>query len=200
MMNMKYVMSGVSVWAMLTAACASTSKSDAPAGEMKESPGPASQGSDSQGPGSMGAATQAAADSASKNASIVDVAMADGSFSTLVTALKAANLVDTLQGDGPFTVFAPTDEAFAKLPDGTIESLLKDTDKLGKILTFHVVSGKAMAADVSGMSSVTTLNGQDLSIDASDGVRVGKATVVKADVAAKNGVIHVIDTVLLPTE
>lgn len=132
-------------------------------------------------------------------ADIVDTASNAGSFSTLVTAIKAANLVDTLKGKGPFTVFAPTDEAFAKLPAGTVEELLKDIPKLKKILTYHVVSGKVMAADVVKLKSAKTVEGTDVKIDASNGgVKVNNATVATADVAADNGVIHIIDTVLLP--
>jgi len=131
-------------------------------------------------------------------ADIVDTAVKAGSFDTLVAAIKAANLVDTLKGKGPFTVFAPTDEAFAKLPEGTVDALLKDIPKLKKILTYHVVSGKVMAADVVKLKSATTVEGSDVKIDASNGVKVNDATVVTPDVAADNGVIHVIDTVLLP--
>jgi uncharacterized surface protein with fasciclin (FAS1) repeats len=132
-------------------------------------------------------------------ADIVDTASNAGSFSTLVTAIKAANLVDTLKGKGPFTVFAPTDEAFAKLPAGTVEGLLKDIPKLTKILTYHVVSGKVMASDVVKLKSAKTVEGSDVKIDASNGgVKVNNATVATADVAADNGVIHIIDTVLLP--
>jgi uncharacterized surface protein with fasciclin (FAS1) repeats len=131
-------------------------------------------------------------------ADIVDTAVKAGSFTTLVAAVKAANLVDTLKGAGPFTVFAPTDEAFAKLPAGTVDSLLKDIPKLTKILTYHVVAGKVMAADVVKLKSATTVEGSDVKIDASNGVKVNDATVVTPDVAADNGVIHVIDTVLLP--
>lgn len=198
-MNLKRSMSGLSVLAMMAVACATT-KSDVTDAAADAQESVTDTRESGEGAASMGAATQAAADAMSSQASIVDVAMANGSFTTLITALKAANLVDTLNGEGPYTVFAPTDAAFQKLPAGTVDSLLKDTDKLSKVLTLHVVSGKAMAADVTGMSSVTTLNGQELSIDTSEGVRVGAATVVQADVGAKNGVIHVIDTVLLPSE
>lgn len=131
-------------------------------------------------------------------ADIVDTAVKAGSFNTLVTAIKAANLVDTLKGKGPFTVFAPTDEAFAKLPKGTVDALLKDIPKLKKILTYHVVSGKVMAADVVKLTSATTVEGSDVKINASSGVKVNDATVATPDVAADNGVIHVIDTVLMP--
>ncbi|HSM82934.1 MAG TPA: fasciclin domain-containing protein [Nodosilinea sp.] len=131
-------------------------------------------------------------------ADIVDTAVSAGSFSTLVAAVKAAGLVDTLKGKGPFTVFAPTDEAFAKLPDGTVDGLLKDVAKLKKILTYHVVSGKVMAADVSKLKTATTVQGTDVKIDASNGVKINDSTVTSADVAADNGVIHIIDTVLMP--
>lgn len=132
---------------------------------------------------------------------IVDVAVGAGSFQTLAKALTAAGLVDTLKGKGPFTVFAPTDEAFAKLPAGTVESLLKpeNREKLRAILTYHVVAGKVESSQVVKLDSATTVNGQNVAIRVKDGsVMVGKATVVKADVSASNGVIHVIDTVLLP--
>ncbi|MBD2039770.1 fasciclin domain-containing protein [Microcoleus sp. FACHB-672] len=132
-------------------------------------------------------------------ANIVETAINAGSFNTLVTAIKAADLVDTLNGAGPFTVFAPTDEAFAKLPEGTVEGLLKDIPTLKKILTYHVVSGKVMASDVVKLDSATTVQGSDVKIDASNGgVKVNDATVATADVAADNGVIHIIDTVLIP--
>ncbi len=129
---------------------------------------------------------------------IVETAIAAGSFKTLVTAVKAAGLVETLSGDGPFTVFAPTDEAFAKLPAGTLESLLADKDKLTAVLTYHVVPGKVTAQDVMKLSSARTVQGSNLSIDTSSGVMVDDAKVIKADVMASNGVIHVIDTVLIP--
>ena len=131
-------------------------------------------------------------------ADIVDTAVNAGSFNTLVAAVKAAGLVETLKGAGPFTVFAPTDEAFAKLPAGTVDGLLKDLPKLKKILTYHVVSGKVMAADVVKLKSAKTVEGSEVKIDASNGVKVNDATVVTPDVAADNGVIHIIDTVLLP--
>lgn len=135
-----------------------------------------------------------------KSQDIVAVAAGNGSFNTLVAAVKAAGLVETLQGPGPFTVFAPTDEAFAKLPKGTVEDLLKPENKakLVSILTYHVVAGKVMAADVKTMKA-KTVNGQSLDVKVSGGtVTVDKAKVVKTDVAASNGVIHVIDTVVLP--
>jgi uncharacterized surface protein with fasciclin (FAS1) repeats len=129
---------------------------------------------------------------------IVDTAINAGSFNTLVAAVKAAGLVETLKGKGPFTLFAPNDEAFAKLPEGTVDGLLKDIPQLKKILTYHVVSGKVMAADVAKMKSAKTVEGSDVKIDAAKGVKVNNATVSTADVAADNGVIHIIDTVLIP--
>jgi uncharacterized surface protein with fasciclin (FAS1) repeats len=132
---------------------------------------------------------------------IVDTALAAGSFTTLARALQAAGLVETLKGAGPFTVFAPSDEAFAKLPAGTVDELLKPENKerLRAVLTYHVVSGKVMASQVTGLGSARTVNGQSLPIAVRDGnVMVGGANVVKTDIVASNGVIHVIDTVLLP--
>ncbi len=140
------------------------------------------------------------ADTKPADKDIVAVAAGNGSFNTLVAAVKAAGLVETLQGTGPFTVFAPTDEAFAKLPKGTVEDLLKPENKakLVAILTYHVVAGKVMAADVKTMKA-KTVNGQSLDVKVADGVvTVDNAKVVKTDVAASNGVIHVIDTVVLP--
>ena len=134
---------------------------------------------------------------------IVETAMAAGSFNTLAKALQAAALVETLKGEGPFTVFAPTDAAFAKLPPGTIETLLKPENKakLQRILTYHVVAGKVMAADVMKMQSAKAVSGDTVTISKhSGGVSVDKAHVVKTDIAASNGVIHVIDAVLLPAE
>ena len=131
-------------------------------------------------------------------ADIVDTAVAAGSFTTLATALQAAGLVDTLKGDGPFTVFAPTDAAFAKLPAGTLDALLADPARLQAVLTYHVVPGRVTAADVATLSSATTVQGDPIAIDTSMGVRVNDAHVTQADVMASNGVIHVIDTVLLP--
>jgi uncharacterized surface protein with fasciclin (FAS1) repeats len=140
------------------------------------------------------------AESKATGKDIVAVASGAGSFNTLVAAVKAAGLVETLQGTGPFTVFAPTDEAFAKLPKGTVEDLLKpeNKEKLVAILTYHVVAGRVMAADVKTMKA-KTVNGQSLDVKVADGaVTVDNAKVVKTDVAASNGVIHVIDTVVLP--
>jgi uncharacterized surface protein with fasciclin (FAS1) repeats len=132
---------------------------------------------------------------------IVDTAVSAGSFKTLTAALEAAGLVGTLKGKGPFTVFAPTDQAFAKLPAGTVESLLKPANKqkLTALLTYHVVAGDVKAADVIKLSSAKTLNGQSVTIKVVGGkVLINGATVVKADIAATNGTIHVIDTVLMP--
>jgi len=136
-------------------------------------------------------------------ADIVDTAVAAGSFKTLVTAVKAAGLVDTLKSKGPFTVFAPNDDAFAKLPRGTVEGLLKDIPKLKAILTYHVIPGKVMAADVVKLKTAKTVQGQDVKIDASKwhlhkNVKINDANVIKADIATDNGVIHVIDKVILP--
>ena len=136
-----------------------------------------------------------------QTANIVDTAIAAGSFKTLVTALTQAGLVDTLKGPGPFTVFAPTDEAFAKIPKATLDALLKDKQKLTAVLTYHVVPGKVPASDVTKQSSMATVNGKTLPIQVNAGkVIVGGANVVKTDVAASNGVIHVIDQVLLPSQ
>ncbi|MCC5862064.1 MAG: fasciclin domain-containing protein [Gammaproteobacteria bacterium] len=132
---------------------------------------------------------------------IVETAVAAGAFETLVAAVQAAGLVETLQGEGPFTVFAPTDEAFAALPEGTVESLLQpeNRDQLVAILTYHVVAGKVMAADVVNLTSAETVNGASVTIAVEDGaVKIDGATVIQADVEASNGVIHVIDQVILP--
>ena len=130
-------------------------------------------------------------------ADIVDIAVSAGSFQTLVTAVQAAGLVDTLKSPGPFTVFAPTDDAFAKLPPGTIQTLVQNIPQLARILTFHVVSGKLMKADLAKLSSVTSVEGSPIKIDCSDGFEVKNATVVAPDIEADNGVIHVIDAVIL---
>jgi uncharacterized surface protein with fasciclin (FAS1) repeats len=150
---------------------------------------------------SLTAAASDKAGSMSNEQDIVDTAVAAGQFNTLAAALDAADLIQTLKGDGPFTVFAPTDEAFAKLPEGTVASLLEpqNRDQLVAILTYHVVPGKVMAKDVVNLSKATTVNGSDISISVMDGkVRINDATVVAADVATSNGVIHVVDTVILP--
>ncbi len=131
---------------------------------------------------------------------IVQTAEDAGSFNTLVTAIKEAGLEETLSGEGPFTVFAPTDEAFAALPEGTLDSLLEDKEALTRVLTYHVASGKYMATDVVGMTSITTLEGSDLPVNTTEGVKVGDANVTATDIEASNGVIHVIDKVLIPPE
>jgi uncharacterized surface protein with fasciclin (FAS1) repeats len=134
-----------------------------------------------------------------KSDTIVDIAVADGRFTTLVTALQAAELVETLQGEGPFTVFAPTDEAFAKLPEGTLDALLADKAALTDVLLYHVVAGEVPAADVVSLSSADTLLGQPVSISVSgDTVQVGDAQVIVTDIKTSNGIIHVIDPVLIP--
>jgi transforming growth factor-beta-induced protein len=129
---------------------------------------------------------------------VIEAARAAGSFKTLLTAIEAAGLTDTLRGDGPFTVFAPTDEAFAKLPKGTLDALLRDKAKLASILTYHVVPGKVMAADVAKLTEAKTVEGQGVKITTAGGVMVDNAKVIKTDVPATNGVIHVIDTVIMP--
>jgi uncharacterized surface protein with fasciclin (FAS1) repeats len=129
---------------------------------------------------------------------IVDTAIEAGNFNTLVEAVKAAGLVDTLKGDGPFTVFAPTDDAFAKIPTEQLNALLADKEQLGKVLTYHVVPGKVMASDVVSLTSATTVEGSEISIAAADSVMVNDARVVMTDIETSNGVIHVIDTVILP--
>ncbi|MEE4302263.1 MAG: fasciclin domain-containing protein [Pseudomonadales bacterium] len=148
------------------------------------------------------ASTAAAEHHMSSGPDIVDTAIAAGSFETLVAAVQAADLVETLKGEGPFTVFAPTDEAFAKLPDGTVEDLLKpeNKDRLVAVLTYHVVPGEVMSGDLAGkMLAPTTVQGSTVDIDATgDAVMVDGARVVQADIATSNGVIHVIDAVILP--
>ena len=141
-------------------------------------------------------ATHAFADGHSKD--IVDTAVEAGTFNTLVAAVQAAGLVETLKGDGPYTVFAPTDDAFAALPEGTVESLLADPEALAAILTYHVVSGKVMSGDLSDGMTAATVNGADITIMTEGGVMVNNANVVAADIEASNGVIHVIDAVILP--
>ncbi len=142
--------------------------------------------------------TAALADGHSKD--IVDTAVNAGSFETLVAAVQAAELVDTLKGEGPFTVFAPTDEAFAALPEGTVENLLKpeNKDQLVAILTYHVVPGKVMSGDLSDDMTAATVQGGDITVDLDNGVMINDANVVQADIEAENGVIHVIDKVILP--
>ena len=131
-------------------------------------------------------------------ADIVDVAVSAGTFKTLVAAVKVAGLVETLKGKGPFTVFAPSDDAFAKLPKGTVEGLLADLPKLKSILTYHVVAGRVTAADVMKLTTAKTVQGQSVTFQTNGGVKVYGANVVTADIKADNGVIHVIDSVILP--
>jgi transforming growth factor-beta-induced protein len=131
---------------------------------------------------------------------IVDTAVEAGSFTTLVTAVEAADLVDALKGEGPFTVFAPTDDAFDALPEGVLDGLLANTTALADVLTYHVVAGKYMAADVVALTSLTTLQGSDLMIDTTDGVTIDGANIVQTDIECSNGVIHVIDAVMIPGE
>ncbi|MEM8536863.1 MAG: fasciclin domain-containing protein [Pseudomonadota bacterium] len=134
-----------------------------------------------------------------KEPDIVDIAASNGNFTTLVAAVQAAGLVDTLKGEGPFTVFAPTDDAFAKLPAGTVEGLLQDTEALTAILTYHVVPGAVTSDQLAGQHlDVATVNGATVRVNGTNGVKVNDATVTTADIIASNGVIHVIDTVLLP--
>lgn len=146
-------------------------------------------------------ATTAFAGSYGKKSDIVDTAVANGNFTTLAAALEAGDLIDTLKSEGPFTVFAPTDAAFAKLPDGTVEMLLmpENKDKLVAILTYHVVAGKVSAADVVTLDSATTANGSDVNINVrDDSVFINDSRVVMTDIRASNGIIHVVDTVILP--
>jgi uncharacterized surface protein with fasciclin (FAS1) repeats len=145
-------------------------------------------------------AVPAFADSCGSHAEkdIVDTAIAAGSFNTLVTAVKEAGLVEVLRGEGPFTVFAPTDEAFDSLPEGALAALLQDRDALTSVLTYHVVPGRVLAADVVQLDSARTVQGQSISIDTSSGVKVDNANVINTDILTSNGVIHVIDAVILP--
>lgn len=148
---------------------------------------------------SLGMAGSAFADDHTKD--IVDTAVEAGSFTTLVAAVQAAGLEETLRGEGPFTVFAPTDEAFAALPEGTVESLLlpENLETLQAVLTYHVLPGKVMSADIAGQElSVATVEGSEVMVNATDGVMVDSANVVTADIETSNGVIHVIDAVILP--
>lgn len=128
---------------------------------------------------------------------IVEIAVSNDSFKTLVAAVQAAGLVETLQGPGPFTVFAPTDDAFAKLPPGTVQTLVQNPPQLARILTYHVVPGKLMQADIEKVDRLTSVEGADIRVDTSDGFEVKNATVIAADIEADNGVIHVIDNVIL---
>lgn len=139
-------------------------------------------------------------EAAAPTGTIVEVAAANPDFSMLVDALTKAELVDTLQGEGPFTVFAPTNEAFEKIPKEQLDAIMADKDRLVSILTHHVVSGKVMAEDVAELEQATMLDGKKLPLDTTEGVKIGDATVTKTDIEATNGVIHVIDTVLVPEE
>jgi len=139
-----------------------------------------------------------AAPASAQTKDIVDTAVGAGNFKTLAKLLTDAGLVETLKGSGPFTVFAPTDEAFAKVPAATLDALAKDKNKLKAVLTYHVVAGKVMAADVVKLKEAKTVQGQSVTIDTKDGVKVDNAKVIKTDIACSNGVIHVIDAVILP--
>jgi uncharacterized surface protein with fasciclin (FAS1) repeats len=168
---------------LLAAGCSSSSGNSAPAAQPSTAPAP-------QTP-----------EAPAMPASVVDVAMSSPDHTTLVEALQVAGLVETLRGEGPFTVFAPTDAAFAKLPEGALQDLLADPEQLGMVLQHHVVPGKVMAADVAGIDEAETLAGTSFPVDASGaGVMVGDAQVAATDLEAENGVVHVIDTVLLPEE
>ena len=149
-----------------------------------------------------GALALGACSSMTSEPDIVDIAASNDDFSTLVAAVGAAGLVDTLKSDGPFTVFAPTDEAFAALPEGTVETLLKpeNKDQLVAILTYHVVAGKVMSTDLTDDMTAATVQGDTIMIDLDDGVKINDASVVTADIETSNGVIHVIDAVILPPE
>ncbi|MGH8246099.1 MAG: fasciclin domain-containing protein [Gammaproteobacteria bacterium] len=148
---------------------------------------------------SVGAAQVLAQSQPAKD--VVDTAIDAGTFKTLVKAVQEAGLADTLKGRGPFTVFAPTDEAFAKLPAGTLDTLMKDKQKLSALLTYHVVAGRLLAADVTKMSSAKTVNGQEVAFSVKDGATmVGTAKIIRTDILASNGVIHVIDTVIQPRQ
>ena len=184
------VVSLVTLLALIVAACASQAT---PQVEIEETEAP--QETEEQ------AVEEPTEEAMEEMQSIVDIAVEDGRFTTLVTALQAAELVDALRGEGPFTVFAPTDDAFAALPEGTLDSLLADKEALSNILLYHVVDGKVMAADVVGLDSqeVETLSGNTILVTI-DGelVKINESTVVIPDIEASNGVIHVIDAVLLP--
>ena len=150
-------------------------------------------------PAFAGGGCSSSAVQAGNSGDIVATAQSAGTFNTLLAAAQAAGLVDTLQSAGPFTVFAPTDDAFAKLPEGTVDRLLANPDQLRQVLLYHVVPGRVMAADVIGLSSATTAQGSDISIKLADGsVMINNATVTATDIETSNGVIHVIDSVILP--
>jgi uncharacterized surface protein with fasciclin (FAS1) repeats len=186
---------------LLLAACAPVSPAAPAAAPAVEATAEATEAPAVEATATEAAAEQAPAEQAAPAADIVDTAVGAGSFKTLAKALDAAGLVETLKKPGPYTVFAPTDEAFAKLPAGTLENLLKPENKaqLQRILTYHVVSGKVMAADVVKLRSAKAVSGDTISVVTRDGkVQVDNAHVIKTDVAASNGVIHVIDAVILP--
>jgi uncharacterized surface protein with fasciclin (FAS1) repeats len=150
-------------------------------------------------PAFAGGSCGSSAKQAANNGDIVATASSAGSFNTLVAAVQAAGLVETLQADGPYTVFAPTDEAFAKLPEGTVESLLANPDQLREVLLYHVVPGRVMASDVVSLDSAKTVQGSEIDIMLADGgVRINDANVTATDIETSNGVIHVIDTVIIP--
>jgi len=155
---------------------------------------------DADAPSTTAAVAQTETDSAAEALDIVDTAVETGNFTTLATALTEADLVDTLKGEGPFTVFAPTDEAFAALPEGTLDGLLADIPALTEVLLYHVVPGAVPASDVVNLSAATTVQGGDIHIEVVDGgvVLNGETTVIMTDIEAGNGIIHVIDSVLLP--
>jgi uncharacterized surface protein with fasciclin (FAS1) repeats len=177
--NIAYIVSIFMVLALVLVACA-------PAATPEPTPEPTAEPTEEPMP---------------EEQTIVDIAVADGRFTTLVAAFQAAELVETLSGDGPFTVFAPTDDAFAKLPEGTVEGLLEDIPALTDILLYHVVSGEVLAEDVVMLEEAETLSGESVSIRVEDGnVYINDSMVVITDIMADNGVIHVIDTVLLPPE
>ena len=202
------VLSLLAVVAMVFAACAAPAPAPAPAAEATEAPAEEAMAEPTEAPAekdAMAEATEAPAEEGDMAgmADIVDTAVAAGSFNTLATALTAAGLVDTLKGEGPFTVFAPTDDAFAALPEGTLDTLLADPQgALTDVLLYHVVPGKVMAADVAGLDGqeVETVGGGMLTVTIGDdgSVMINDATVVTPDVEASNGVIHVIDSVLIP--
>lgn len=149
-------------------------------------------------PGSRAADSAAAAASDASSSNIIDTAIDAGSFNTLVDAIQTAGLVETLQGAGPFTVFAPSDEAFAKIPEKIRAALIADSDALAELLSYHVIAGEVTAADVAKLNSATTVQGSNITIDTSNGIKVDGANVITADIRASNGIIHVIDAVMIP--
>lgn len=192
---------------LFLASCASGSSSAPPSGPASA---PAQEAADDVSAAAEEASTMAAEEASAMAAeeapamspkTVVDVALGSPQHATLVQALKAAGLVEALQGEGPFTVFAPTDAAFEALPEGALDALLADPTQLADVLKYHVVPGKVMAADVAGMTSAETLGGASFPVDATEGgVTVGGAEVLTADLTAENGVVHVIDRVLMPPE